>query len=296
MIQEYRSAMFIPGSSEKMLEKAAGLNADLILFDLEDSVLRQNKEIARVLVASKIQELKADKNFREKGRALGVRINDLSSGYSLADIKAVLPSKPDLIVLPKVESGDDLNKIDAMLTEAETQSASIKLIVLAAETPKSLFQLDSIENVSNRLTGISWGAEDLASELGAAKGRDDSGAWLAPLQLAQSLCLAKARDLGVQPLDTVYPDVKNTEGLRNECLTAKQMGYSGKLAIHPAQIEIINEVFSSSKEELEYAKRLIKLFAANPNKGALQMDGKMVDIPHLRAAERLLAKNRIFTD
>lgn len=289
-MHEYRSAMFIPGANEKMLAKASDLDADLIIFDLEDSVHASKKDIARQLVAQSLTALQT------KQRRFGVRVNDLSSTYTLADLEAILPAKPDLLMLPKVESGEDLIKLDAMLSALEAENhmdfASVKLIILTAETPGSLFQFNSISNVSDRLVGMTWGAEDLASELGAAQGRDDADNWLPPFQLAQTLCLAKARDLSVQALDTVYADIKNIAGLREECLAAKQIGFTGKLAIHPAQLDVINDVFSPSEAEVEHAQRLIKLFSDNPDAGALQLDGKMVDVPHLRSAERLLLRHR----
>ncbi len=288
---EYRSAMFVPGGNEKMLAKAANLKADLVIFDLEDSVPQAKKIDARALVARKLKELDSDQ------QSFGVRVNDLSSGHTEADLIEIVPARPDLIVLPKVETGDDLVKLEAILGKLESANnlpvSSIKLIILAAETPASLFQFNSINKLSDRLIGMTWGAEDLASELGAAQGRDQStNNWLPPFQLAQTLCLIKARDLGIQALDTVYPDIKNLEGLRDECLAAKQIGYTGKLAIHPLQIDIINDVFNPTEEEVEYAQRLIALFSKNPDAGALQLDGKMIDIPHLRAAERLLRRRR----
>jgi len=289
-IHEYRSAMFVPGANDKMLAKAASLSADLILFDLEDSVHQTKKEYARAQLASYLNEREGQK------KSYGVRINDLSSGHTLADLESIIPAKPDVIMLPKVESGDDLVKVDAMISalEAENQIsfASIKLLLLTAETPGSLFQFNSLENVSNRMVGMTWGAEDFASELGALQSRDESGAWLPPFQLAQTLCLAKARDLDVQAIDTVYTDIKNTDGLRRECVAAKQIGFTGKLAIHPSQLAVINEVFSASEQEIDNAKRIVDLFAGNPNAGALQLDGKMVDTPHLRSAQRLLERNR----
>ena len=287
---EFRSAMFIPGASEKMLAKTASLDADLILFDLEDAVAENQKETARKLVAEQLRQP------RQENKCFGVRVNSLSSDHTAADLEAILPAKPDLLMLPKIESGDDLIKIDAMLSAIEASNqlefASTKLIVLSAETPGSLFKFDSLENVSGRLVGMTWGAEDLATELGAAAGRSESGHWLPPLQLAQTFCLAKARDLGLQPIDTVYADIRNLEALKKECLAAKEMGFTGKLAIHPAQLDVINEVFSPSVDEVDYATRLVKLFADNPDSGALQLDGKMVDVPHLRSAERLLERNK----
>ncbi len=285
---EFKSAIFIPGANEKMLSKAADLDADLVLFDLEDSVHQSQKETARVLVAQWLSEA------RPTSKTFGVRLNALDSHHLLADLIQILPAKPDLIMLPKVESGADLEQIDALINRVEAESGlelgSTKMMILTAETPGSLFRFDSLFNVSNRLVGMTWGPEDLASELGAAQGRCQSGQWLPPFQMAQTLCLAKARDIGVQALDTVMADFKNLDGLRAECLASKEIGFTGKLAIHPGQLEIINHVFSPSEQEIDFARRVIALFESNPNAGALQLDGVMVDIPHLRSAERLLLR------
>ena len=285
---EFKSAIFIPGANEKMLSKAASLEADLILFDLEDSVRENQKQAARELVANILRQ------DRPAAKALGVRVNALDTLHLADDLRAVLIAKPDLVLLPKVESGDDLNQIDALITsiEADVNIAvgSTKLIILTAETPGSLFRFDSIENVSNRLLAMTWGPEDLASELGAASSRHHSGGWLPPFQLAQTLCLAKACDLGVQALDTVMADFKDLDGLKSECIAAKELGFTGKLAIHPSQLAVINEVFSPTEQEIKFARRVVELFKSTPNAGALQLDGAMVDIPHLRAAKRLLAR------
>ena len=296
-MQDFKSVMFVPGSNEKMLGKATELNADLILFDLEDSVLPENKQAARTLVGTKLSELKKSNNECVKDKMFGVRVNELVSQEMFIDLEAVLPSRPDVIVVPKLETADDLVKIDAMLAGLEAQfelpAASTKLIPLTAESPKAMFEFGGLKNVSNRVIGLTWGAEDLSNAIGAENGRDDNGVWIPPLQLAQSLCLLKAKDLGLQAIDTVYPDIKNLDGLRAECETVKALGFTGKLAIHPAQLQVINDVFGSSAQDIEQAQRIVKLFSDNPNQGALKMDGKMVDIPHLRAAERLLQKNGV---
>ena len=285
---EFRSAIFIPGSNPKMLSKADSLDADLILFDLEDAVHENQKEVARDLVTEFLnQERSARKLF-------GVRVNALDSQYLRADLRRVLPAKPDLVLLPKVESGEQLEQIDELIETVEIEESlavgSIKLMILTAETPGSLFRFDSLKNVSNRLVGMTWGPEDLASELGAKQGRDQSGRWLPPFQLAQTLCLAKASDLGVQAIDTVMANFKDLDGLRDECLASKELGFTGKLAIHPAQLDTINAVFSPSEQEIDFARRVVALFRSNPDAGALQLDGAMVDIPHLRSAERLLQR------
>ena len=285
---EFRSAIFVPGANEKMLSKVAGLDADLVLFDLEDSVHENQKQIARELVSRWLSAT------RPSAQTFGVRLNSLDSQHFSDDLKQVLPAKPDLIMLPKVESGEDLKQIDTLINQVEVESGlelgSTKLMILTAETPGSLFRFDDLFNVSNRLVAMTWGAEDLASELGAVRGRDESGKWLPPFQLAQTLCLAKARDLRVQAIDTVMADFKDADGLRQDCIASKDIGFTGKLAIHPAQLEIINQVFSPSEQEIDFARRVIELFESNPNVGVLQLDGAMVDIPHLRAAERLLRR------
>ena len=272
-----------------MLTKAADLDADLILFDLEDSVLESKKQIARELVAARLQQ----PGFENK--KVGVRLNALNSDHTLADLRAVLPAQPDLVMLPKVESGEDLEKLDAMMSgieaAAKREHGRTQLMLLTAETPGSLFRFDGIFNVSNRLIAMSWGPEDLAAELGAVSSRDANGQWLPPFQFAQSMCLAKASDLNVQAIDTVLPDFRDLESLRQECLAAKQLGFTGKLAIHPAQLEIINEVFSPSQEDIDFAQKVVDMFAENPDSGALQIDGAMFDIPHLRSAKRLLARS-----
>lgn len=285
---EYRSAIFIPGANEKMLSKAAILDADLVIFDLEDSVSENQKQTARELVTTIMHQPRASE------KAVGVRLNALDSKHMVDDLRKIVPVKPDLIVLPKVESGEDLEQIDTLISGIENESnielGATKLIILTAETPGSLFRFDSLSNVSNHLLGMTWGAEDLASELGATQGRDEQGGWLPPFQLAQTLCLAKARDLGVQALDTVMADFKDLEALRKECLAAKQMGFNGKLAIHPCQLDIINEVFMPTEKEIDFARRVVALFKANSQAGALQLDSVMLDIPHLRSAERLLSR------
>ncbi len=285
---EFKSAIFIPGANEKMLSKAGGLDADLILFDLEDSVRENQKEVARNLVANILSE------SRPAGKSLGVRVNALDSQFLSEDLRTVLPAKPDLVLLPKVVSGDDLTQVDGLMSKIEADAGidvgSTKLIILTAETPGSLLRFESLVNVSNRLVGMTWGPEDLAGELGASRSRNQSGTWLPPFQLAQTLCLAKARDLGVQALDTVMADFKDLDGLKNECMAAKEIGFTGKLAIHPSQLKVINEVFKPTEEEIEFAQRVIELFKSNTHAGALQLDGAMLDIPHLRAAERLMRR------
>ena len=287
-MNEFRTAFFIPGGNEKMLGKASSIAADLIIFDLEDSVVESDKPRARQLVQRTLRE-------RHRGeQCIAVRVNAMDTGHLQADLAAVMVGAPEIILLPKLEAGEQLTQLAEQLDQLEADNGispgSTKIIAITAETPRGIFGLDSIDNSSQRLVGLSWGPEDLATELGAPANRDAQGNFLPPFELVRSLCLAKARELGVQPLDTVFTDFRNPEGLAAECASARRIGYSGKLAIHPAQIDIINQAFSPSEDEVAHAQKLVDLFAANPGAGALQLDGRMVDIPHLRLAEQILAK------
>jgi citrate lyase subunit beta/citryl-CoA lyase len=287
-MNEFRTAFFIPGGNEKMLAKAGSIAADLIIFDLEDSVLPSEKRQARKLVQS---ILKDNSNGKQ---TLAVRVNAMDTPHLKDDLDAVMSGRPDIIMLPKLESGEQLIQLSALLDQLESENSikggNTKVIGITAETPRGIFGFDSINNTSNRLVGLSWGPEDLATELGATANRDPQGNFLPPFELVRTLCLAKAKELGVQALDTVFTEVDNPEGLEAECASARRIGYTGKLAIHPSQVDLINQAFSPTQDEMDNAKLIIELFAANPGKGALQLDGKMVDIPHLKSAKRLLKR------
>jgi len=287
-MNEFRTAFFVPGGNEKMLSKAGDIDADLLIFDLEDSVRESQKPLARTLVKQTLQS----EDLQSK--ICGVRVNALDSGHTMADLESVMVAKPALIVLPKTESGAQLRELSEMLAhferELELEFGATKIIALTAETPASLFAYDSIENVSERLVALTWGPEDLATELGAEVNRNEYGEFLPPFELVRTLCLAKARALGIQPIDTVFADIKDLAGLKKECASAKQIGYTGKLAIHPAQVEIINETFTPSAQEIEKAQAVIDLFEANPDSGTFQFEGKMVDIPHIKMARRILVR------
>ena len=287
-MNEFRTAFFIPGGNEKMLAKAGSIAADLIIFDLEDSVLPSEKRQARKLVQS---ILKDNSNGKQ---TLAVRVNAMDTPYLKDDLDAVMSGRPDIIMLPKLESGEQLMQLSILLDQLESENSikggNTKVIGITAETPRGIFGFNSINNTSNRLVGLSWGPEDLATELGATANRDQQGNFLPPFELVRTLCLAKARELGVQALDTVFTEIDNDEGLKVECASARSIGYTGKLAIHPSQVDPINQAFSPTQDEMDNAKLIIELFAANPGKGALQLDGKMVDIPHLKSAKRLLKR------
>lgn len=288
-MNEFRSALFIPGGNEKMLNKASSIDADLIIFDLEDSVLEAEKPNARRLV----QQVLQDEALAQ--RSLAVRINAMDTPHLQEDLAVVMAGQPDIILLPKLENGEQLLQLSALLDSLEAKNNipanSTKVIAITGETPTGVLGFDSIDNPCDRLVGLSWGPEDLATELGATANRDGEGKFLPPFELLRTLCLLKAKQLGVQAIDTVFTGIGNSEGLSAECIAAHSIGYTGKLAIHPSQVELINQAFSPTEEELIRAKKIVDLFAANPNAGALQLDNKMVDIPHLKQAQRLLARS-----
>jgi citrate lyase subunit beta/citryl-CoA lyase len=285
-----RSLLFVPADSARKLEKGMGSGADGLIVDLEDSIAPERKAEAR---QSALAFLQATAPKKERPRLL-VRINGLDTGLTDADLDAVVAGKPDGILLPKAEGGAAVTHLDAKLTAREAingmPDGKIDIYVLATETAKALFLAGTYANSSARLKGITWGAEDLSAELGGEANRDAQGNFLDPYRLARSLCLAGAAAAGVPALDTVYVDFKNDAGLRRECEDARRDGFAGKIAIHPGQIPIINEVFTPSAEQIARAKKIVAAFAAQPGAGTVGIDGKMYDRPHLAIAKRLLER------
>jgi citrate lyase subunit beta/citryl-CoA lyase len=227
---------------------------------------------------------------RSAGFRRYVRINPLSSGVALDDLAAVVPEKPDGILLPKCVP-EDLRTLDHYLSAFEAASAiplgTSRVVAIATETPAAMFALGAYAGLSSRLEGITWGAEDLAACLGGNNRRID-GVYDDVYRLARSLCLLGAAAAGVMAIDTIYTDLKDETGLAAECAAAKRSGFTAKMAIHPAQIQVINHAFSASEEELAWARKVVAIFAENPNAGTIALDGKMVDKPHLSLARRLL--------
>lgn len=285
---KFRSFLFVPGDSEKKLNKSESVAADVLILDLEDSVSAENKSAARILVRDYLQS-HTDRSQKQ----LWVRINPVDQEEALDDLTAVLPGNPDGIIQPKTRSPDDLVLLDHYLTILEVQNklekGRIKILPVATETAEALFSMGQYNGCSNRLLGLTWGAEDLGAVLGSTTSKDESGHWSGPYQLAQSLCLLAAKAADVLPIDTLYTDFKDTAGLKADCDEGRKMGFLGKIAIHPDQIEVINQAFTPGKEEVEYARRIVALFDENPGAGTLALDGKMVDMPHLKHARRILA-------
>jgi citrate lyase subunit beta / citryl-CoA lyase len=281
-----RSMLFVPGDSERKLAKGESSGADALVLDLEDSVPADRLGAARAMVREYLG------GHRERARQqLWVRVNPLSSGKTLADLAAIAGGAPNGIMLPKTNSGADVVVVGHYLSALEVregiEQGSIAIFAIATETAPALFALGSFAGCSPRLAGMTWGAEDLAAALGASTNRDEKGELEFTYRLARSLCLAGAVAAGVQPLDTVFVDFRDSEGLRAESRGAARAGFTGKIAIHPDQVPIINETFTPTAEEVAHARRVIEAFAAGA--GTVSLDGKMLDMPHLKQAQRVLA-------
>jgi len=285
-----RSLLFVPADSDKKLAKGLASGADALIVDLEDSVAPEGKTAARLTAA---EFLKSNIKTPDRPR-LFVRINALTSGLSDDDLEAVMAGKPDGIVLPKAEGEATVTRLDKRLMANEKKfniaQGHTKIVAIATETAAALFRAGTYRGSSERLAGLTWGAEDLSADLGAEANRDADGNFLDPYRFARVLCLAGATAALVQPIDTVYVDFKNEKGLRRETEEARRDGFTGKLAIHPAQVAVINEVFTPTAEAIAKAQAIIDAFAATPGAGVVGIGGVMYDRPHLSRAEKLLAR------
>ena len=269
-----RSLLFVPGDRPDRMAKAAKLGADALILDLEDAVAPAAKAEARAAIAAFMAEPRPCLMF--------VRVNPLDLGLIGDDLAAVLPARPDGIVLPKAEGAASLGALDAML------SGDTMILPIATETPAAIFGLGSYGGVTPRLCGLTWGAEDLPAAIGASTSREADGSYTPPYQMARALTLFGAHAAGVPAIETVYPDFRDLDGLAAYAARGRRDGFTGMMAIHPAQVPVINAAFTPSAEEIAHAERVIALFDANPGAGALSLDGKMVDAPHLKAARRVL--------
>jgi citrate lyase subunit beta/citryl-CoA lyase len=285
-----RSLLFVPGDSEKKLDKAQTSGADALIVDLEDSIAPEGKVEARAITT---QFLKQFGQAADRPR-LFVRVNAIATGFVDADLDAVVAGAPDAIMLPKAEGGASIVHLDAKLAAREAvhglADGQIRILALTTETAKALFLAGTYAGASARLVGLTWGAEDLSAELGAETNRDADGRFLDPYRLARSLCLAAAAAAEVQAIDTVYVDFRNPAGLRREAEEARRDGFTAKLAIHPAQVDIINAVFTPAADAIAKAKAVVAAFAAEPGAGVVGIDGVMYDRPHLARARQLLER------
>jgi citrate lyase subunit beta/citryl-CoA lyase len=288
-----RSLLFAPADSAKKLDKALGSGADAVIIDLEDSITPERKAAAREGAASFLREA-VQSTMRPR---LLVRVNGLQTGLTDDDLDAIVPARPDAIMLPKAEGGAAIVHADAKLTAREAihglDDGHIKIIAIATETAASLFLAGTYGNSSPRLFGLTWGAEDLSAELGAEANRDSDGNFLDPYRLARALCLAGAAVAKVDAIDTVYVDFGNDAGLRRECEEARRDGFTAKMAIHPGQVQAINAAFTPTPEALATARAIVAAFASAPGAGTIGLNGVMYDRPHLARALRLLKQAEV---
>lgn len=284
-----RSLLFVPGDSDRKLERCAESGADLVILDLEDAVAPERKPAARERVGAWLAARPAGARPQ-----CWVRINPFDSVESGRDLAAVAPARPHGVVQPKVRSAEDVIGLGRVLEELELRhgmgAGSIRILPIATETPEAVFALGGYAQCGPRLYGLTWGAEDLGAAVGASANRDAHGNWTAPYQLVRSLCLFGAKAAGVAAIDTLHADFRDEAGLRASCAEARRDGFTGKLAIHPRQVGVINECFMPSAAEVEEARRIVALFAAHPGVAALALDGRMLDLPHLRLAQGTLAR------
>ena len=293
LVKLRRSIHFVPGGNDKMLNKALSLPADSLILDLEDSIPPERKQAVRKEVCEWLKET----DFGKQERL--VRINPLDSEWGRDDLEAVLEHKPDGIVVPKVLDLKAVHAVDQLIVNQEKVNqegstekdlSGVKLLLIGTELAAAVFNLP--EMVTHpRVNGVTWGAEDLSMSLGARAKRDADGNYLEVFSFVRSMCLLAAVAAEVQPIDAVYVDIKNLKGLAKECGTAADMGYTGKITIHPDQIEIVNNAFTPSAQEIEHASALIAAFEEQKAAGkmAFSFNGEMVDVPHLRRAQQILA-------
>lgn len=280
-----RSFLFVPGDSARKFDRASQGPADALILDLEDSVAQTQKAAAREATAQMLSAPRAH-------QMLWVRVNALDSGLTLADLVAVMPHRPDGIVLPKCSSAADLQRLDHYLdafeATANIEPGRTRILSIATETAQSLFALGDYSGCSPRLWGMMWGGEDLAAALGAYENRDATG-FHGPYRLARDLCLAGARAAGVVPVDTVFVDTRDLEGLRTEALQARRDGFGAKAVIHPSHVEVVHAAFMPAAADVDWARRVLAAVEAAPGVGVVTLDGKMIDQPHATKAQQILA-------
>jgi citrate lyase subunit beta/citryl-CoA lyase len=269
------------------MEKASAGPADIVIFDLEDAVAVEEKPKARTLIAD---FLKAHADGRER---LWVRVNPLDGPHTLADLAAIMPAHPGGIMLPKARGRADVELLDHYLSALEVangiEQGSTRVIVLVTETAEAMFTTGSYAGAP-RVVALSWGAEDLADSIGASSNRNPDGSYSFTYELARSLCLLGAAAAGVAAIETIQGDFRDLDGLRTRAEKVRRDGYRGMLAIHPAQVEVINAAFTPSEAELAAAREIVDLFAANPGVGTIGHKGAMLDRPHLARARALLGQ------
>ncbi|WP_176591454.1 CoA ester lyase [Sphingobium sp. EM0848] len=272
-----RSLLFVPGDRPERFAKAAASGADAIILDLEDSVAPERKAFGREAIAEWLASPRDCVAF--------VRVNPLDGDHTRADLTAVLPAAPDGIMLPKAEGASSIQTLIGLADGGNVPP----ILPIATETPIAIFELGTFRQVSQRLAGLTWGAEDLPASVGASTSREEDGRYTAPFEMARSLTLFAAHAAGVPAIDTVFPRIEAMDDLKAYVGRARRDGFTGMMAIHPVQVAAINEGFTPSETEVARAKAVVEAFAANPGAGVLKLDGKMIDRPHLIQAQRVLA-------
>jgi citrate lyase subunit beta/citryl-CoA lyase len=285
-----RSLLFVPADGGAKLDKALASGADAVIIDLEDSIAPDRKAQARASAATFLKTAVA----QTRRPRLLVRVNAIATGLIDEDLDAVVPARPDAILLPKAEGGASIIHADAKLTAREAiaglDDGHVKIVAQAIETAAGLFAAGNIRGASARLIGLTWGPEDLSAEIGAEANRDAQGLLTEPYRLARSVCLYAAAAAGVAAIETVYVDFRNLAGLKRETEEARRDGFVGRLAIHPAQVPVINEVFTPTADAIARAQAIVDAFAKAPGAGVVAIEGKMYDRPHLARAQALLAR------
>jgi citrate lyase subunit beta/citryl-CoA lyase len=282
-----RSFLFVPGDSERKLAKGLAGNADALVLDLEDAVSVERIDTARAMVREFLQA------HRDRSRQqLWVRVNPIQTDLALGDLAAIMPGAPDGIMLPKSDSAAETITLGNYLSALEARdglvAGSTRILPVATETPRAMFALGSYAGASRRLVGLTWGAEDLSTAVGASTNRLPDGEYEFTYKLARSLCLLGAKGAGIAAIDTIWGNFRDPAGLKNDSEAARRAGFTGKIAIHPDQVDIINAAFTPDEKELEFARRVVEGFAAASGAGTIQIDGKMLDKPHLTQAQQLL--------
>lgn len=286
-----RSFLFVPADSEKKQAKGLNSGADALILDLEDSVALAHKQAGRDCATAFLSKRTDKKPF------IVVRMNALDTDLWQDDLAAIVPARPDAIMVPKTISGSCIAKVSHHVLELELKhglpQGEIQLMNVATETAASMFNLGTYANVSKRFFAMTWGAEDLSADLGALSNRDDAGTYTTPYVLARNFMLFGAVSAGVLPIDSIYKEFRDDAGLEAEARAALRDGFTGKMAIHPDQVATINRVFTPTENDIAEARTIVKAFADAGNPGVLGLNGKMLDRPHLRQAERLIARAEV---
>lgn len=288
-----RSILFVPGDSDRKLAKAPASGADVLVLDLEDAIAADAKQAARETTAAFLMEHAERANLPP----LYVRINDLQTGLAEDDLDAIVAARPDGIMLPKPRGGGDVAALGKLLDAREATAGltvgALPILTIANEVPSAVVNMASFIDSSPRLRGLCWGSEDLATAIGAKANRDENGTCIPPLLFSRNLCLLTAAAANVFAIDTVHTNFSDPGALEAEAREAARDGFTGKMAIHPDQIPIINDAFTPSRDEIAEATTIYEAFAAQPGAGVISLDGRMVDRPHLETAKRILAQARL---